>query len=163
MKAGNHGDARNHGTSHLLQKFKSLILPNCGVTFLDSQVTGAVYMIQKTFGHWPYPIDESIAQGLRCLATHGRFIVNTMGLGKTFFALFYLNILAVHGPFVAPFQPTLILAPSDVVLHQWLEAIYRFFPDLKIIVTHGHKPIESKYADLLVSALAIRKAPEDLD
>lgn len=134
------------------------MLPNCNVEFLDSQVTGAAFMVMKTFGGWPTQTDTDLETEVRCVSTHGGMIVDTMGLGKTYLALLFINFVAVHGPAEEPYKPTLILAPSGVVLHQWVNAIYRHFPDLRVIVAHGDKPVDPKFAGSWVSGAAMREA-----
>lgn len=151
-----------HGQAGLLPKMTCSMLPNCNIEFLDTQVTGAVFMVMKTFGEWPIPSNPDIAAKVKCVATHGGMIVDTMGLGKTYLALLYLSFLAVHSPPRQWFKPSLILAPSGVVLQQWVDAIYRHFPDLRLIVAHGEKSIDPKVANTWVSAAAMKKAPSNL-
>ena len=47
-----------HGRSSDLLTFRSKLLPNCKVEFLDSQVNGAVFMLQKTYGQIPIDTDS---------------------------------------------------------------------------------------------------------
>lgn len=154
-----------HGQSKILPKFQSLLLPNCKVEFLDSQVTGAVYMVQKTYGGFPELDDDrgrcDAAKKLESLATFGGIIVDTMGLGKTYLALLYLNLMAVHGRRDSH-RPSLILTPSGIVLSQWAIAISKSFPDLNLIVAHGGKPTSLKYANAWVSGKAMEMAPTNL-
>lgn len=154
----------SHGLT--LPKFRCLTLPTCRVEFLDTQITGAVFMLQRTFGSIPLPSDSTdevhkAAGSLTGPRTHGGIITDTMGLGKTFLALLFVNYCAVHGtPLVN--KPTLILAPNGVVLGQWLDAIYQFFPDLAIILVHSEKPTDAKFANCWVPVHAMRQSPQDL-
>ena len=59
-------------------------------------------------------------------------------------------------------KPCLVLAPNGVVLNQWLQAIHRNFPDLAIILAHGERPTNARFANSWVSPFGMRQAPADL-
>ena len=142
--------ASTHGQSKTLPKFNCSAIPTCKVQFLDTQITGAAFMLQRTIGYIP-PTKHDVSHNdpesarLSSLVTHGGIVADTMGLGKTFLALLFINYLALYGQ-PCQHKPTLILAPNGVVLNQWLEAIYRSFPDLAILLVHGERPSSVKFA-----------------
>lgn len=78
-----------HGQAKVLPKFPCSVLPTCVVEFLDTQITGAVFMMQKTLGSIPLSEPhtskaESAAARLKSLAAHGGIVTDTMGLKKPF-------------------------------------------------------------------------------
>lgn len=89
------------------------------------------------------------AAALKSPATYGGIITDTKGLWKTFLALLFVNYIANYGPKVTEHKPTLVLAPNGVVLSQWLNAIYRNFPDLRIVLAHGEKTYRRKIRETL--------------
>ena len=119
-----------------LAKVLCFILHACRAEFLDTQITGTAFMMQRTLGGVPLsgaPTSEPerAAAGLEGLAIHGGIITDTMGLGKIFLVLLFLNYTAVHQR-RTQHKPCLVLVPEGVVLSQWLQAIYRNFPDLAL-------------------------------
>ena len=117
-------------------------------------------MIQRTLRYIPLseaPNSEAerAAAGLVGLATGGGIVADTMGLGKTFLALFFINFTA-HSQRPPLHKPHLVLAPNGVVLSQWLQAIYQNFPDLAIVLTHEERPSDPKYVNCWVPAHAMR-------
>ena len=150
----------------MLPKFRCAAFPTCKTEFLDTQITGAVFMLQRTFGEISLPQappEESLcaAERLKALITHGGIVTDTIGLGKIFLALLYLNYAAVY-QLRAVYKPSLILSSNGVVLNQWQQAIRKNFPDLTIVLTHGERPQEAIMANNWVSAFAMRQAPANL-
>ena len=156
-----------HGTMKTLEKHRCTHLPNCRATFLDPQINGAVFMLQRTFGHVPLPPEHSenetmmnLQRKLRGLPTHGGIIVDATGLGKTFLTLLYLSYVAAFNPWTEH-KPMLILTPSAIILSQWHDAMLKEFPDLTVIVAHGETTDVYKSRHW-VSAAAMRDAPRRL-
>lgn len=143
------------------------------MSFLDSQINGAVFMIQRSCGTIPINKDRqseeeilSTASDLESVQTYGGLVVDTMGFGKTFTGLLfvaYYSLCAAEGLIVnlEEHRPTLCVGPSGIVLHQWREAISKF-PSLIPIIAHGEKPSNPKFARNWVSATAMREAPRRL-
>ncbi len=42
-----------HGQAGILNKHRATVLPSCKLGFLDSQINGAVFMLQRTLGTIP--------------------------------------------------------------------------------------------------------------
>ena len=83
------------GSAKQLPKFRCSALPACQIEFLDTQATGAVFMTQKTLGYVPVSETadyetEQAAANLKCLATGGGIVADTMGLGKTFIVFLFI-------------------------------------------------------------------------
>lgn len=154
-----------HGQAKILPKFRCSLLPNCRVNFLDSQITRAVWMLQRAHERVPLLADLSkhvTPRPLETVTTYRGVVVDTMGLGKTYLALLFISFVAVYGPLTESntmHKPILILMPGGMVLSQWAQVIYKNFPDLNMILAHGKKPTEHKYAELWVSGAAMKKAP----
>lgn len=163
--------AGKHGQTKVLDLSSGSLWPGCPVQFLDSQINGAVFMLQRSCGTIPIDKDRSmdtklheIATSLRSVQTYGGFLVDTMGFGKTFTALLFLSYYVKCTsqaliPSQTGFRPTLCIVPSGVLLHQWTQAIEKF-PELTLIIAHGEKP-PSGNANW-VSATNMRQAPKDL-
>ena len=122
-------------------------------------------MLQQSVGEIP-PSKHGIGHddpkhaGLKSLVTHGGIVTNTMGLGKIFLSLLFVNYMALYRK-PTFYKPTLVLAPNGVLLNQWLKAIYRNFLDLAIVIAHGEKPSSMKFANAWVLAYAITLAASD--
>ena len=89
-------ESSSHGVARILPKSQCSALPSCRVQFLDTQITGAVFMIQRTLGRVPLsgahtPEAERASGDLESLTTHGGIVADTMGLGKTYLALLFIN------------------------------------------------------------------------
>lgn len=117
----------NHGPAQILSKRATDLLDDCKETFLDNQINGVEFMLQRSCGKIPINAnrssDKNVAdatKSLKSVQTYDEFVVNTMGFGKT------------------------CITPSGVVLHQWQEAITKF-PNLTLIIPHGDKPSYSKF------------------
>ena len=162
-----------HGQAQLLDRSVCTLIGDCKVSFLDSQINGAVFMLQRSCGRIPIdsgrvndPELAKAAKKLESIQTFGGIVVDTMGFGKTYTALLFLayyarcmterdvNIIAAH-------RPALCIAPSGIVLHQWQEEIIQF-PTITLIIAHGDRPINAKFAINWVSATAMREAPRKL-
>ena len=88
--------AENHRNT-LSEKYKCIIFSTTKITFLDSQINGAVFMIQRTYGFISLPKvltqQKSVATAalnLASICTKG-VIVDTMGLEKTLLALLFIG------------------------------------------------------------------------
>jgi hypothetical protein len=161
--------ASKHGQAKVLDRSTCSTIPGCKVSFLDSQINGAVFMLQRSCGTVPITAqfiqDEAIckaASDLKSCRTWGGFVLDTMGFGKTYMALLFLNYYAMHARPTNGYRPHLIVVPSGIVLDQWIKAIYDAFPDLTLILAHGERPHAAKYAQNWISATAMREAPASL-
>ena len=125
-------------------------------------------MLQRSCGKIPLstPLAHdkpaiAAAKNLESIQTYGGFLVDMMGMGKTYTALLFLNYYALyHRP--QAHRPHLIVTPSGIVLDQWLEAVHTLFPGLTVILAHGERPSSVKYAQNWISATAMREAPASL-
>lgn len=73
-------------------------------------------------GFRPIGYDAPEGTGLKSLVTHGGIVIDTMGLGKTFLSLLFVNYLASYR------KTSLHKPPNGVVLNQWLKAITLLLP-----------------------------------
>lgn len=111
-----------HDPAKMLEKHRCIILFNVSATFLDSQVNGAVFMLQRT-------IDRVLL--------FFKFVDNSNMLTVSY--------LAVYAPWIEH-KPILILAPNALVLNQWVEDIRNHFCDLIATMIHGEKSSELRHA-----------------
>ncbi|KFY93428.1 hypothetical protein V498_04442 [Pseudogymnoascus sp. VKM F-4517 (FW-2822)] len=160
--------ARKHGEAQVLDKVTLSSIPGCNIEFLDSQLTGAMFMVTKTLGYVPIPVDASdevkeAASTLAGLATRGGLLVDGMGMGKTLTAILFLAYYTLYAPKNAEnYRPILILAPGGVVLKQWIDALSKF-PQFTVLSCYGDRPVKPQDRVRWVSATAMRDAPEKLD
>ena len=78
-----------YGQTQQLPKFKCTALPTCKVEFLDTQITGTAFKLQRSVGKIPpskhgIGHDDPKRAGLKSLVMHGGIVINTMGLGRPF-------------------------------------------------------------------------------
>lgn len=155
-----------HGVAQILPKFRCNALPDCRAEFLDTQITGAVFMLQRSNSSIPMPPSptpetDNAAAELQALATHGGIIADTMGLGKTYLALLFVNYTAIYQK-RTEHKPCIILTPNGVVLTQLLQAIRKLFPDFTPILTHSERPTKAAISNQWVSAITMQQASHDL-
>lgn len=114
------------------------LIGDCNIIFLDNQINGAVFMMQRSWRaiplNWEGAEDTSLINTVNYLLsikTFGGFIVDTIGFGKMFTVLLFLayqaccaalNILSNQ----ESHRPTLYLVPGGVNLHQWASVIENF-------------------------------------
>lgn len=84
-------------------------------------------MILRTLEHVPLsgvppPEVMRASADLVSMTTHGDIVADTIGLGKTYLALLFINFTAMFHT-RTQHKPYLVLAPNVVVLAQWLQAI----------------------------------------
>lgn len=163
-----------HGQAKILNRSVCNVIPQCKVEFLDSQVNGAVFMLQRTLGSIPVATKfaddahmRGIAAKLKSVQTHGGIVVDTMGFGKTYTALLFAAYHAAYAPHTGTsgkpvHRPILCIVPAGVVLQQWQDAIKDKFLSLNIIVAHGERPNDAKLSMHWVSAMAVRDYPQSL-
>lgn len=162
-----------HDQAKHLDKSTTSLLGRCEVSFLDNQINGAVFMIQRSCGIIPVNRERTsvitvicAAEELESVRTFGSLVVDIMGFGKTLTELLFLAYYALCAaqdviPSQTEHRPALCVAPSGIVLHQWQKAIAQF-PTLISIIAHGEKSSNPKFANNWVSATAMREAPASL-
>ena len=93
-----------HPPAQILDKNYRIFWPKCFIAFLDTQINGAMYMTQRTCGI--IPITKAMRQAsavqataakLQNIKTFGGWVMDTMGLGKTFTSLLFLTYYAECG------------------------------------------------------------------
>lgn len=159
--------------------FKCSLLPNCGMKFLDSQITAAAFMLQKSFGvipHFPgQGVDTTTMQSarkrLRCAATSGVILAEGTGMGKTLatllaFALSVEAIISLNSATIRQSQtglervvshiPSLLVCPSSLVLSQWIKEIRSNFCTIHLIIWADSKPSESFLQPMWVSSTQMK-------
>ncbi len=142
-------------------------LPRCTASFLDSQVTAAAFILQRTFG--VIPIDQErrkdkavrdAATRLQSVRTRGGIVADVTGLGKTDESLLALSYLALYGEHSGrEHRPHLLAVPNGPVLGQWADKIFEQYGDLDLIISSDERPTRSRYEEHWVSATAMREAP----
>ncbi|KAL8646788.1 MAG: hypothetical protein Q9210_005932 [Variospora velana] len=144
-------------------------LPGCKRTFLDSQITAAAFIIQRTYGGIPVPEERRVIpevavalDALKSIKTSGGFLADVTGLGKTDEALLALSWCAVYGDHSHGHRPHLITTPNGAVFAQWAEKIWQDYRDVQLIISNDERPSDQKYQDCWVSSTAMREAPADL-
>lgn len=70
--------SRTHRSCCHLLIFQSKLLSNCKVEFIDNQIKEAVFILQNTYGQIPVETHSESERKLRCMATYGGFVVDTM-------------------------------------------------------------------------------------
>jgi SNF2 family DNA or RNA helicase len=156
-----------HGQAGVLDCNACSVIPGCTVAFLDSQINGAVWMVQKSTGQFPLAPGMSdnsnaiaAAEQISGIQTFGGLLVDGMGLGKTFTALLFLAYYAAYCPKIHGHRPTLILVPGGVVLCQWVQA-FKQFPSLTMLLVHGERPTDPALRSIWVSHTAMRQTPDN--
>ena len=159
-----------HGQAEILDQSKCTTLPRCKASFLDSQVTGAVFMLQRSYGYVPVdsvrandPEVAKACESLNSVKTGGGYLVDVTGFGKTDTACLFVSQHALYSGHSTGHRPTLIVVPNGAVFSQWQGKIYEKFPDLTLIVSNDDRPSEAKYLQSWVSSTAMREAPSKLD
>ncbi|OBT75776.1 hypothetical protein VF21_05558 [Pseudogymnoascus sp. 05NY08] len=160
--------ARKHGEAKILDKVALNSIPGCNIEFLESQVSGAMFMLIKTLGYVPVPADASddvkeAASTLADLATGGGMLVDGMGLGKTYTAILFLAYYVLYAPKdIGNYRPILILVPSGIVLKQWIDALAKF-PQFSVLSCYGDRPAKPQDRVRWISATGMRDAPHKLN
>ena len=100
-------------------------------------------------------------ESLQSVQTFDGFVVDTMGLGKIYLALLFFVFQACFlsanlVPNQTIYKPTLCIVPSEIVLHQWKEAIEKF-PTLILIIAYGERQLSTR--SNWISATAMRETP----
>ena len=159
-----------HGQHALLDQSLCSTLPGCKTAFLDSQVTGACFMLQRSTGGIPVsasratePAIARSCEQLRSIQTFGGYLVDVTGFGKTNTSLLFASQYALYANHGGFHRPMLIAVPNGAVFSQWQENIYNNFQDLFMILSNDDRPSEAKFYMNWVSSTAMREAPEKLD
>ena len=123
-------------------------------------------MLQRNEGKVPYPKDATtpirkIAAELSGIRTFGGYVVDATGFGKTRLALLFLSLRNKLVEFSKPYRPAMIVAPSSVVLSQWVKTM-ELFPNLEYIVCYGERPIAPHLGNRWASPAAMRQAPNHM-
>lgn len=170
MKAVGH-----HGRAKELKTFTCLLLPRCTYTFLDTQINGAAFMLQRTHGYIPVAREwaekSEVAAALEILKsvkTYGGIVADIPGLGKTATALLYMCLDALYATHVnekgqVDHRPFLLLVPSGPVFNQWLQLITKHFNDLHLIISVGSRAPEPRFDRMWISSTAMQEAPHTLN
>ncbi|KAL8841352.1 MAG: hypothetical protein Q9170_000983 [Blastenia crenularia] len=159
-----------HGQLKILDQSTCDTLPDCKGTFLDSQITGAAFMLQRSYGY--IPVDKARAEdsevakaceSLKSIKTGGGFLVDATGFGKTDTACLFAAQHGLYGDHSNGHKPMLLVVPNGAVFGQWASKLRSQFPSLNLIISNEDRPSETKYLSSWVSSTAMREAPEKLD
>ncbi|KAL8976770.1 MAG: hypothetical protein Q9205_007295 [Flavoplaca limonia] len=144
-------------------------LSGCKARFLDSQITGAAFMIARSHGGVPVAKDRlndpavaAAAAALECIKTSGGFLSDVTGLGKTDETMLAVSYNALYGDHSAGHKPHLITVPNGAVFSQWQHKIWSDYRDLQLIISNDERPSEAKFQECWVSSTAMREAPASL-
>ena len=136
---------------------------------MDSQITGAAFMIQRSYGHIPVdserlkdPAVAAAASKMHCIKTSGGFLGDVTGLGKTDETMLAVSYNALYGEHADGHKPHLITMPNGAVFSQWQNKIWSDYQDLQLIISNDERPSEAKFQDCWVSSTAMREAPASL-
>ncbi|KFY97411.1 hypothetical protein V500_02085 [Pseudogymnoascus sp. VKM F-4518 (FW-2643)] len=142
-------------------------IPGCKIEFLESQLTGAVFMLMKTLGHIPVPVDapddvKEAASTLIDLATGGGMLVDGMGLGKTYTAILFLVYYVLYATKDQKIPPACCgdkpAKPQDRV--RWISATaMRDAPSKLEYWPHGYEYIWDQ-SDPRASNVVVLSSPE---
>lgn len=145
-------------------------LPGCDIRFLDSQINGAAFMLQRSLGYIPISperaTDEEIStatKSLDSICTQGGYLVDSTDFGKTMTALLFANYYAEYADHSTGHRPISIITPNGAVLGQWVDIKCRHFRGLTPILSCDDRPPQPKYLSNWVSSTAMREAPGCLD
>ena len=88
-----------HGLHGDLDQNQTTTLPKCKAQFLDAQVTGAAFMLQRTCGGIPVSRERAnqpevalACSELQSIRTFGGYVVDVTGFGKTETSLLFASI-----------------------------------------------------------------------
>ncbi|MCJ1387691.1 hypothetical protein MMC18_000534 [Xylographa bjoerkii] len=110
---------------------RSTLLPDCSFEFLDSQINGAAYMLQRTHGTIPVPsahsnnsVTAAAIRQLKSVKTFGGVIVDEPGFGKTPLALLFASYHALFASHMdetgaASHRPMLLVVLPSAVISPW--------------------------------------------
>ena len=159
-----------HGHHRKLDVSVCDTLPGCDIKFLDSQINGAAFMMQRSTGAIPVsperaslPEVAAARERLISIQTFGGWLVDATGFGKTITCLLFVSQWALYSDHSKGHKPILIVVPNGAVFAQWCETLWEHFRDLLLIISNDVKPAESKYLNNWVSSTAMREAPLKVD
>lgn len=122
-------------------------IEGCRTTFLDPQVTGIAWFLQRTLGTLPdrseayAEAEQAVKRILNNPVTGGVLCAEGTGLGKTKETAGALSLAVEQfatGP-AGSHLPTFVVTPGGPVLEQWLKEL-ALFPNLKVIISNDSKP-----------------------
>lgn len=151
----------------MISKYKLAALPNLEVDLLPNQVTGLVWLVNKSYGFHdalrelreaksePEKVKAMKANLREFPITGGGLLVDQMGLGKTKTMLAFLSYtftvrfeeLKRQGHNV--WRPTLVVVPAGLVVEQWRQDIMDNFPDIELVLAYGNSAPEGLAANFL--------------
>ena len=141
-----------HGQLQALDVSECDLLPGCDIRFLDSQITGFTFMIQRSMGGVPVPDGKendpdvlAAVQRLKSIRTLEGYLFDGTGFGKTITALAFTSLYALYGDHSDGHRPILIVVPNGAVFSQWVDAIWEHFCNLRVIISNDDKPSDSKF------------------
>lgn len=145
-------------------------LPGCDVRFLDSQINGAAFMLQRSLGKIPVSAergkDAQIAdavESLESVRTYGGYLGDGTGFGKTMTALLFASYFAKYADHSNGHRPMIIITPNGAVFGQWIDVMWRRSKDLTVIISNDDKPPNTRYLKHWVSSTAMREAPKSMN
>jgi hypothetical protein len=154
---------KKHDQTRIFEKYRVIVIFNCQLNFLNSQLNEVVFMLQKTLNNIFFAsklINNENAMNIitrfKIVQTFEDIIIDIMRLRKTYLALLFLNYVVMHCSFDESHKFTLIFISSKVVLNQWVKAIRNHFSTLKFIIAHDERT-DSRYVDSWVKTTTMKK------
>jgi hypothetical protein len=125
---------KKHDQAKILEKHKVILIFNCQLNFLNSQLNEAVFMLQRILNKISFAsklINNENAMNVitrfKSVQTFENIIVDIMKLRKMYFAFLFLNYVVMHCSFDEFHKFTLIFISSEIVLNQWMKIIRNHF------------------------------------
>ena len=165
---------RKHEQAQVLDRSTCGLFLRCLITFLDSQINGAVFMLQRTLRKIPLTDKftnqlkmQEIVKELESIKTSAGILIDIMGFRKTYMTLLFLSYYALYTPHThmnGTLDHCLIICIvlSGIILNQWQTVIVKYFPHLHLIIGQGDQLTDKKYAQRWVSSLAMWEALKSL-
>ncbi|MCJ1260141.1 hypothetical protein MMC24_007981, partial [Lignoscripta atroalba] len=149
---------RKHEQAQVLDRSTCGLFLRCLITFLDSQINGAVFMLQRTLRKIPLADKftnqlkmQEIVKELESIKTSAGILIDIMGFRKTYTTLLFLSYYALYTPHThmdgtLDHRLIICIVLSGIVLNQWQTVIVKYFPHLHLIIGQGDQPTDKKYA-----------------
>jgi hypothetical protein len=154
---------KKHDQTKILEKHRVIVIFNCQLNFLSSQLNETVFMLQKTLNNISFVsklINNEDAMNIitkfKNFQTFENIIVDIMRLKKTYLVFLFLNYVVMHCSFDEFHKFTLIFISSEIVLNQWVKAIRNHFSNLKFIIAHDERT-NSKYVESWIKTTTMKK------
>ena len=149
---------------HTTDEMYESTLCNTTRKFYHFQVTGAAFMLMRTLGKIPLPVDADATmiaaqELLKSIQTFGGIVADQMGLGKTIQTLLFLNYFMKYRPKDdSSCKPVLLAVPANLV-QQWAEEIRAHWPDFNLVISFEASNLPATFDQQVISSRAVKALP----